>query len=322
MSLNLRGSNQYFDAETGLHYNLHRYFDSDAGRYLTPDPSGQAGWVTALASATGAIAFAIVAYDIVAGIINAAIQVNNAKCVRGLRLIGEKLAKQVSDGLTTGLVGLLVGGAAAKIGRGLRNIIEAGAAARAAAAGYQTTQAAVAAEEIAGGKVLGLTFGQKLMQLARQSQQYIVNLTRLVLRNDGKLGEQVSQQLLKELTGADFKGILNASNNGPDLVAIDNTAKVIYQVEVKSTQGTSAKWPTNLSDAQFRVWIKEAEKGFINGIKVDPASQAYAIQVQIALDQGYSIQHYVAKVVVPNQGQAGNAIFTLYDWAAGRPAGF
>ena len=118
MSLNLRGSNQYFDAEAGLHHNLHRYFDSDAGRYLTPDPSGQAGWVTALASATGAIAFAIVAYDIVAGIINAAIQVNNAKCVRGLRLIGEKLAKQVSDGLTTGLVGLLVGGAAAKVGRG------------------------------------------------------------------------------------------------------------------------------------------------------------------------------------------------------------
>jgi RHS repeat-associated protein len=41
--LNLRGSNQYFDAETGLHYNYHRYFDPDVGRYLTPDPIGQAG---------------------------------------------------------------------------------------------------------------------------------------------------------------------------------------------------------------------------------------------------------------------------------------
>jgi RHS repeat-associated protein len=31
---------QYYDAETGLHYNYFRYYDPTTGRYLTPDPIG------------------------------------------------------------------------------------------------------------------------------------------------------------------------------------------------------------------------------------------------------------------------------------------
>ncbi|MDI6105612.1 RHS repeat-associated core domain-containing protein [Actinoplanes sp. NEAU-A12] len=36
----LRFPGQHADAETGLHYNLHRYYDPRTGRYLSPDPLG------------------------------------------------------------------------------------------------------------------------------------------------------------------------------------------------------------------------------------------------------------------------------------------
>ncbi|WP_354675719.1 RHS repeat-associated core domain-containing protein [Pseudomonas syringae USA007] len=40
---NLRFQGQYFDVETGLHYNTFRYYDPEIGRFITQDPIGLAG---------------------------------------------------------------------------------------------------------------------------------------------------------------------------------------------------------------------------------------------------------------------------------------
>ncbi|WP_196427762.1 RHS repeat-associated core domain-containing protein, partial [Neisseria meningitidis] len=38
-----RLQNQYYDEETGLHYNLFRYYEPDTGRFINQDPIGLLG---------------------------------------------------------------------------------------------------------------------------------------------------------------------------------------------------------------------------------------------------------------------------------------
>ena len=44
---------QYYDNETGLHYNRHRYYSPELGRYITSDPVGLAGGINTYAFVLG-----------------------------------------------------------------------------------------------------------------------------------------------------------------------------------------------------------------------------------------------------------------------------
>ncbi|HED33686.1 MAG TPA: RHS repeat-associated core domain-containing protein, partial [Gammaproteobacteria bacterium] len=40
---NIRFQGQYFDEESGLHYNRHRYYNPDTGQFISQDPIGLLG---------------------------------------------------------------------------------------------------------------------------------------------------------------------------------------------------------------------------------------------------------------------------------------
>jgi RHS repeat-associated protein len=50
IEMNIRFPGQYYDQETGLHYNYFRYYESETGRYITAEPIGLLGMLERSAS--------------------------------------------------------------------------------------------------------------------------------------------------------------------------------------------------------------------------------------------------------------------------------
>ncbi|WP_083214458.1 RHS repeat-associated core domain-containing protein [Burkholderia stabilis] len=120
----IRFPGQYHDEETGLHYNRHRYYDPDIGRYVSKDPIQLSGGLNVYAYVDGNP----IAYVDPLGLVNPAkVTSCSINAMNAGRLYGSGALKLAAS---VGLDGSGVG-APAGVGVGawgLRNLKSAGAA--------------------------------------------------------------------------------------------------------------------------------------------------------------------------------------------------
>nr|CUV15759.1 conserved protein of unknown function [Ralstonia solanacearum] len=136
-----------------------------------------------------------------------------------------------------------------------------------------------------------------------------------IVRNDGRLGEQVAAQLMKDASGKEFVPIQNASGHGVDLVYIDRETKTIYHVEVKTNQqGLPGINPENL-EARFSNWIDQAANGTLNKQKLPTNMVDTAQDIKRLLGNGdYQLSHNLMQVEIPRVGQTGQVSASLRPW--------
>jgi len=104
---------QYFDAETGLHYNYHRYYDPKTGRYISPDPIGLAGGINLYAYVDNNP----VVYTDPYGLLNPTkLGVGYANSLRGVHSMASGVVIIAAGKVTTPIFGEVVGTPANAIG--------------------------------------------------------------------------------------------------------------------------------------------------------------------------------------------------------------
>jgi filamentous hemagglutinin len=140
-----------------------------------------------------------------------------------------------------------------------------------------------------------------------------MNVSNDAIRNDGVLGEKTAEFIIGDATGLTFRTTLkNNSNNGVDLISLDDKNKTIWIVEVKSS--INAQFPSAASQnlvTRSDNWIRDAAKGTINGQKLDPAEVQYANDVLALKSQGWNIKPMYSTVSIPKPNTTGPATVTI-----------
>jgi Holliday junction resolvase-like predicted endonuclease len=133
------------------------------------------------------------------------------------------------------------------------------------------------------------------------------------IRNDGILGEQVAEQIIGDATGLTFRTTLkNNSNNGVDLIAIDEKTNTIWIIEVKSS--INGQFPSVQSQnlvTRSKDWILNASNGSINNQQLDPAEVEYAQKIQDMVKNGWNLKPMYSTVSIPKPNTTGPATVTI-----------
>ncbi len=124
----------------------------------------------------------------------------------------------------------------------------------------------------------------------------------LTYKNDGVLGEEMTNQIVKDVTGHDFRSLQNNSNQGLDHGFIDITNETIEIMDTKSTVNGISVAPNPEASAETRLndWVDLALQGDASRWKnLPPENIAFARELRKALEAGFEVKSYVVKVEVP-----------------------
>ncbi|MRR50338.1 MAG: hypothetical protein EG825_05400, partial [Rhodocyclaceae bacterium] len=137
--------------------------------------------------------------------------------------------------------------------------------------------------------------------------------------NDGKLGEQLGLQVLKNETGRAFRQLQNASNNGADGVAIVLNAdgsKTIYLAEVKSSiNGVDKAGAAEGSPAQrLETWAKNVVNEAPKWQNMSVADKVFATEIKTLIDRGVEVKGIQVQVGIPASNTSGTTQIKISEW--------